>query len=119
MRRTTIDHCRPIRIRGPLDLLSRDLLQRGKPPRTCAGPLADRQYFKLLIDEPWVWRKWCVAPIIIDHGRADPRNGPAQYEDKKSKSLMMLPTDMALIKDKSFKKYAQQYAKSEEDFFKE
>jgi len=32
---------------------------------------------------------------------------------------MMLPTDMALIKDKSFKKYATQYAKSEEAFFKE
>lgn len=47
------------------------------------------------------------------------RSGPAQYEDKKSKSLMMLPTDMALIKDKSFKKYATQYAKSEDEFFKE
>jgi cytochrome c peroxidase len=32
---------------------------------------------------------------------------------------MMLPTDMALTKDKSFKKFAQQYAKSEEVFFKE
>lgn len=47
------------------------------------------------------------------------RSGPAQYEDKKSKSLMMLPTDMALIKDKSFKKFATQYAKSEDVFFKE
>ena len=32
---------------------------------------------------------------------------------------MMLPTDMALIKDKSFRKYAEKYAKSEEEFFKE
>lgn len=32
---------------------------------------------------------------------------------------LLLRTDMALIKDKSFKKYAQKYAKSEEEFFKE
>lgn len=67
----------------------------------------------------------------------DLRTGPAQYEDKKTKSLMMLPcvppslyyhpidpclassTDMALIKDKSFKKFAKQYAESEDAFFKE
>jgi hypothetical protein len=28
-------------------------------------------------------------------------------------------TDMCLIKDKSFKQYAQKYAKSEDEFFKE
>jgi cytochrome c peroxidase len=55
--------------------------------------------------------------------------------DKTTKTLMMLPyvpvyrcfsnrvltysTDMALIKDKSFKTYATKYAKSEEEFFKE
>ena len=32
---------------------------------------------------------------------------------------MMLPTDMALVKDKSFKPHVERYAKSEEDFFKE
>ena len=32
---------------------------------------------------------------------------------------MMLPTDMALVKDKSFRKYAEKYAKSEDEFFKE
>lgn len=47
------------------------------------------------------------------------RKGPAQYEDKKTRSLMMLPTDMALVKDKSFRKYAEKYAKSEDEFFKE
>lgn len=31
----------------------------------------------------------------------------------------MNSTDMALVKDKSFKKYAKQYAESEEVFFKE
>lgn len=34
------------------------------------------QYFDLLLNEPWQWRKW---------------KGPAQYEDKKTKTLMMLP----------------------------
>jgi len=61
-------------------------------------------YFDLLLNEPWQWRKW---------------KGPAQYEDKKTKSLMMLPTDMALIKDKSFRKYAEKYAKDEGEFFKD
>lgn len=75
------------------------------------------------VEEKWNWRKW---------------KGPAQYEDTKTKSLMMLPyvpparpspfvvllltsfrTDMALIKDKSFKQYALKYAKSEDEFFKE
>lgn len=32
---------------------------------------------------------------------------------------MMLTTDMALIKDKSFRKHAERYAKDEEVFFKE
>jgi len=73
-------------------------------PWTFSPVTFSNEYFKLLFDEPWTWRKW---------------NGPAQYEDKKTKTLMMLPTDMALIKDKSFKKYAQKYAKSEEEFFKD
>ena len=40
-----------------------------------------------------------------------------QYEDGSSKSLMMLPTDMALIQDKSFKPIVQEYAKDEDKFF--
>lgn len=32
---------------------------------------------------------------------------------------MMLPTDMALVKDKSFRKTAEVYAKDEQAFFKE
>lgn len=42
-----------------------------------------------------------------------------QYEDKTSKSLMMLPTDMALVSDKSFKQWVDKYAKDEELFFKD
>ena len=61
-------------------------------------------YFRLLMDEKWGWRKW---------------NGPAQYQDTKTKTLMMLPTDMALIKDPEFKKYVEKYAKDSQAFFKD
>jgi catalase (peroxidase I) len=44
---------------------------------------------------------------------------PKQYEDKTSKSLMMLPTDMALVSDKAFKQHVELYAKDEEVFFKD
>lgn len=46
-------------------------------------------------------------------------NGPAQYTDKTTKTLMMLPTDIALVKDKEFKKHVDRYAKDSEVFFKE
>ncbi len=70
----------------------------------------------------WVWRKW---------------NGPKQYQDKKTGTLMMLPyvsalprmnsllkdivpsTDYALIQDKKFREWVDKYAKDEELFFKE
>ncbi|ODO05221.1 cytochrome c peroxidase, mitochondrial [Cryptococcus wingfieldii CBS 7118] len=71
-------------------------------PWTFSPVTFSNQYFALLKDEPWLWRKWC---------------GPAQYEDKKTKTLMMLPTDMALVKDKSFKKWVDIYAEDEEKFF--
>ncbi|GAA5863982.1 hypothetical protein JCM1840_000657 [Sporobolomyces johnsonii] len=60
------------------------------------------EYFRLLFDEKWQERKW---------------KGPPQFEDKGSKSLMMLRTDMALTTDKAFKPTAQRYAKDEGAFF--
>jgi cytochrome c peroxidase len=56
------------------------------------------------LEEKWGWRKW---------------NGPKQYQDATTKSLMMLPTDVALIKDPSFKKYVEVYAKDGQAFFKD
>ena len=56
------------------------------------------------MDEKWGWKNW---------------NGPKQYEDNNTKSLMMLPTDMALIKDKEFKKHVERYARDSQAFFKE
>ena len=60
-------------------------------------------YHRLLVDEKWQWKKWIV---------------PTQYEDKKTKSLMMLPADMALVKDKVFRKYVEKYAQDNDAFFK-
>ncbi|EPQ30796.1 uncharacterized protein PFL1_01697 [Pseudozyma flocculosa PF-1] len=62
------------------------------------------EYFNLLVNEKWNMRKW---------------NGPPQFEDKSTKSLMMLMTDMALTQDPSFKQHVQRYAKSEDEFFKD
>lgn len=46
-------------------------------------------------------------------------DGPKQYQDVATKSLMMLPTDMALIKDKEFRKHVERYAKDDQAFFSE
>lgn len=60
-------------------------------------------YFSLLTSIPWNERKW---------------DGPFQYEGSKG-TLMMLPTDLVLIQDKSFKKYVNSYAKDESLFMKD
>ena len=44
-------------------------------------------------------------------------DGPKQYTDAGTKSLMMLPTDMALIWDKKLKPYVETYAKDQDKFF--
>ena len=43
----------------------------------------DNSYFKNLLERTWQPRKW---------------NGPLQYEDAETKTLMMLPTDLALTR---------------------
>jgi len=62
----------------------------------------NNSYYNLLLSETWQKKDW---------------DGPLQYEDKKTKSLMMLPTDMWLIWDKDFKKYVQEFAKDNDKFF--
>lgn len=61
-------------------------------------------YYKLLLNEKWAWKKW---------------NGPKQFEDVSTKSLMMLPSDMALIKDKEFRKHVERYAADNDLFFRD
>nr|CEG03165.1 unnamed protein product [Fusarium acuminatum CS5907] len=73
-------------------------------PWTFSPTVLTNDYFRLLIEEKWQWKKW---------------NGPAQYEDKSTKSLMMLPSDIALIEDKKFKPWVEKYAKDNDAFFKD
>jgi hypothetical protein len=45
-------------------------------PWTFSPTTLTNEYYKLLLNEKWQWRKW---------------DGPKQLEDKTTKSLMMLP----------------------------
>lgn len=73
-------------------------------PWTFSPTVFTNAFYQLLLDEKWQYKKW---------------NGPQQFEDKKTKSLMMLPSDMALVKDKEFRKHVERYAKDEKVFFDE
>ena len=64
----------------------------------------NNDYFVNLMDKEWQPRQW---------------QGPFQYEDVETKSLMMLPTDMALRTDAEFAKYARLYADDEQAFFRD
>jgi cytochrome c peroxidase len=73
-------------------------------PWTFSPTILTNDYYRLLVEEKWQWKKW---------------NGPKQYEDVSTKSLMMLPTDMVLVQDKKFKEWTQKYAKDNDAFFKD
>ena len=51
-------------------------------------------FFKELFDNKWNEKKW---------------SGPKQFEDGKTKKLMMLPTDLELKNDPEFKKISEEY----------
>ncbi|KAI0744161.1 cytochrome c peroxidase [Daedaleopsis nitida] len=73
-------------------------------PWTFSPTSVTNEFYKLLLNEKWVWKKW---------------SGPKQLEDKKTQSLMMLPTDYVLTQDKSFKKWVKAYADDEQLWFKD
>jgi cytochrome c peroxidase len=73
-------------------------------PWTFSPTVVTNDYYKLLLEEKWAYRKW---------------DGPKQFQDVSTKSLMMLPTDMALIKDKKFRPWVEKYAKDNDAFFKD
>ncbi|KAI4867861.1 heme peroxidase [Hypoxylon rubiginosum] len=73
-------------------------------PWTFSPTVLTNDYFSLLVNEKWQLRKW---------------DGPKQYEDVKTKSLMMLPADYALIQDKAMKPWVEKYAKDNDLFFKD
>ena len=72
-------------------------------PWTFSPTVLTNDYYKLLLEEKWNWRNW---------------SGPKQYQDK-TKGLMMLPTDVALIEDNEFRKHVERYARDNGVFFKE
>lgn len=78
-------------------------------PWTNAENTFSNEYFRLLVDERW-------SPKTTHNGK--PWDGPDQYEDA-SGALMMLPSDIVLIADPSFKKWVEIYAKDENRFFKD
>lgn len=71
-------------------------------PWTFSPTTLTNDYYKLLLEEKWSYKKW---------------DGPKQFQDVATKSLMMLPTDMALIKDKVFRPVVEEYAKDNDKFF--
>ncbi|KAI9227386.1 MAG: peroxidase [Piptocephalis tieghemiana] len=73
-------------------------------PWTFSPTTFTNDFYTQLLQSNWQERSW---------------NGPKQYEDKETKSLMMLPADMALRTDKDFRPWVELYAKDEERFFKD
>jgi len=65
----------------------------------------DNAFFKDLIGRKWTAHKNSA--------------GNTQFKDNTGKNLMMLPTDMALIEDPEFKPIVEEFAESQESFFKE
>jgi cytochrome c peroxidase len=72
-------------------------------PWTFSPTTFSNDYFKNLTNQKWDAKKW---------------SGPKQFEDT-SKSLMMLPADLALIQDQEFKKYVDIYARDGDRFFQD
>eukprot|EP01128_Nolandella_sp_AFSM9_P000890 TRINITY_DN11015_c0_g1_i1.p1 TRINITY_DN11015_c0_g1~~TRINITY_DN11015_c0_g1_i1.p1 ORF type:complete len:562 (+),score=105.24 TRINITY_DN11015_c0_g1_i1:66-1688(+) len=62
----------------------------------------DNVYFKDLLEKKWTERS----------------TQPLQYEDE-SKSVMMLPSDLALLSDSKFNQHVQRYARSQETWFRD
>jgi len=78
-------------------------------PWTFAENTFSNEYFRLLLEERW-------SPKLTHNGKV--WDGPDQYEDSTGK-LMMLPSDIALIQDPSFRKIVELYAKDEDAFLKD
>jgi cytochrome c peroxidase len=73
-------------------------------PWTFSPTVLTNDYFRLLMEEKWGWKSW---------------EGPKQYEDASTKTLMMLPTDVALVQDPIFKTWVEKYAKDGALFFED
>jgi len=73
-------------------------------PWTNAPTTFSNEFYRVLLEEKWVPKQW---------------KGPKQFEDAKTKKLMMTPADMAFLHDPAFRKYVELYAKDSERFRKD
>lgn len=94
-------------------------------PWTFSPTVLTNDFYKLLLEEKWQWKKWNgPKQVSLRWSTAVPMQEPdaddrEQYEDKKTKSLMMLPADMALVQDKKFRYWVEKYAADNDLFFKD
>eukprot|EP00808_Paulinella_micropora_P017316 g61641.t1 len=73
-------------------------------PWTSAPTKFTNLYFKLLLQRKWQPKKW---------------DGPMQFEDAESKTLMMLPSDLAMRDDVHFAQWVKLYAADKDAFFRD
>lgn len=71
-------------------------------PWTYTPTYVSNQYFYMLMAESWKIRKW---------------DGPLQFQGSSSQTLMMLPTDLALIQDELMRPWIEKYAEDNGLFF--
>jgi cytochrome c peroxidase len=70
------------------------------------------EYFRLLLEDKVSKRR---VYHVLDNAERSIQwqfrawEGPKQYENKSTKTLMMLPTDFALIEDKKFRPWVQKW----------
>ena len=76
-------------------------------PWTRADTTFSNEYYRLMLEEKWTQKK-------THNGHK--WEGPPQFENPEG-DLMMLSTDLALVKDEKFRLYVEKYAKDEDLFF--
>jgi len=72
-------------------------------PWTNSPTTFSNEFFRLLLEEKWVKEK---SP-----------GGHYQFWDEKTHTLMMLPTDLALIEDSKFREWVEKYKDNDKLFF--
>lgn len=78
-------------------------------PWTRAPTTISNEYYRELLENVWTIKK--------TH-KGKPWTGPMQFEDPTG-DLMMLPSDIVLIQDKTFRTWVEKYAKDQDLFLKD
>jgi cytochrome c peroxidase len=73
-------------------------------PWTYTPTYVSNQYYYMLMAESWKVRTW---------------DGPRQFQGSSSQTLMMLPTDLALIQDEKMRPWVEKYAEDNSLFFQD